>query len=115
MRFQILYRLSFRFFSKSAIDSSSIPAAPLFAFTRLHASHTTCLEISNGFAFSKDSSHLPWLIFKSRWLIHPLRSIPITEPSSLLRGDPPLYAASVLSSLWVLHLDFSLHIGVVGS
>src|SRR5262249_24225339 len=31
-------------------------------------------------------------------MTHPLRSSPITEPSSLLRGSPPLSGASVLSA-----------------
>jgi hypothetical protein len=64
------------------------------------------------------SSKIPpihWLIFKSSWITHPLRSIPITETSSLLRGDPPLRSASVLSFSWVLHLNFSLTIRATGS
>jgi len=68
----------------------------------------------NGFALFKDSSH-NWLIFKSSWMIHPLRSISITETSSLLQGDPPLRSASVLSFSWVLHLNFSLTIRATGS
>ena len=46
---------------------------------------------------------------------HSLRSSPITGPSSLLRSDPPLCSASVLSRLWVLHLRFSLGIEATGS
>jgi hypothetical protein len=45
----------------------------------------------------------------------PLCSISITETSSLLRVGPPPCLASVLSSLWVLHLDFSLNIKTTGS
>src|ERR1019366_9244200 len=60
IRFQILYRFPFRFLSKSAIDCSSTPAAPWFAFTRLYASQTSCLEIQNGFASLIGSSHC-WL------------------------------------------------------
>ena len=41
IRFQILYRLFFRSVSKSSIDCPSTPAAPLFALTRLYASHTS--------------------------------------------------------------------------
>jgi hypothetical protein len=48
-------------------------------------------------------------------LAHPLRSRPITGPSTLLRDDPPLCPASVLSLLWDLHLSFSLSIGTTGS
>ena len=47
-------------------------------------------------------------------MIQPLRSISITETSSLLRVGPPPCLASVLSSLWVLHLDFSLNIKTTG-
>jgi len=45
----------------------------------------------------------------------PLRSSPITGPSSLLRVAPPLYPASVLSRLGGFPLRFSLGIGVTGS
>ncbi len=45
----------------------------------------------------------------------PLRSISITETSSLLRVGPPLCPASVLSCLWDLHLHFSLSIRTTGS
>jgi hypothetical protein len=46
---------------------------------------------------------------------YPFRSISITETSSLLRGSPLLCSTSVLSSSWVLHLDFSRIIGTTGS
>ncbi|MGA7145900.1 MAG: hypothetical protein WBY47_15480, partial [Desulfobacterales bacterium] len=45
----------------------------------------------------------------------PLRSICITQISSLLRVVPPLCLASVLSHLWGLHLCFSLNIETTGS
>ena len=64
------------------------------------------------------SSQVPpikWLTFESGWIIHPLRSIPITGTSTLLRVGPPLCPASVLSPSWVLHLNFSLIIGTTGS
>ncbi|MDH3574882.1 MAG: hypothetical protein OEM90_14895 [Desulfobacteraceae bacterium] len=48
-------------------------------------------------------------------LTHPLRSSPITEPSTLIRDDPPLFSALVLSRLWGHHLRFSLNIGTTGS
>jgi hypothetical protein len=48
-------------------------------------------------------------------MIQPLRSISITETSTLLRVGPPLCSASVLSLSWVLHLSFSLIIGTTGS
>ena len=47
--------------------------------------------------------------------MQPLRSISITETSSLLRVSPPLCLASVLSLLWDLHLSFSLIIETTGS
>ena len=60
-------------------------------------------------------THNAWLTIFQNWMTQPLCSTSITEASTLLRAVPPLYAASVLSSLWVFHLDFSLYIGVVGS
>ena len=44
------------------------------------------------------------------WIIQSLRSTPITDASSLLRIVPPLHIASILSSLRVHRLDFSLNI-----
>ena len=48
-------------------------------------------------------------------LAHPLRSSPITGPSTLILDDPPLCSASILSPSWGFHLGFSLHIGTTGS
>ena len=48
-------------------------------------------------------------------MTQPLCSIPITGTSTLIRAVPPLCAASVLSSLWGHHLDFSLNIETTGS
>ena len=96
------------------MDCPSTPAAPLFAFTRLYASHTSHFEIQNGFALF--TRLLPFLVdLKIKLTTQPLRSSSITEPSSLLRAAPPLCPASVLSFLWVLHLNFSLIIGTTGS
>jgi len=47
--------------------------------------------------------------------MQPLRSIPITETSSLLQAAPSLCLASVLSLSWGLHLSFSLDIEATGS
>src|SRR3990167_4352649 len=44
-----------------------------------------------------------------------LCSIPITGTSLLLQAAPPLFSASVLSSLGFCPLDFSLGIGATGS
>ena len=49
------------------------------------------------------------------WATRPLRSSRITQPSPLLRAVPSLCLASVLWSLWGLHLDFSLSIETTGS
>ena len=69
---------------------------------------------TTGFVLSIGSSHF-WLTNFQNWMTQPLRSIPITEASSLLRAVPPLCSASVLSSSWDLHLDFSLSIRTTGS
>ncbi len=61
------------------------------------------------------SPALAGLTFACCELTHPLRSSPITEPSTLLRDDPPLCFASVLSFSWGLHLNFSLNIEATGS
>ena len=65
----------------------------------------------------KDIRFLPvaWLTITFCKLAHPLRSSPITGPSTLLLDDPPLCPASVLSRLWVFHLRFSLNIETTGS
>src|SRR4051794_15892255 len=41
IRFQTLYKLFFRSFSKTSMDTPSTPAAPLLAATRLYASPTS--------------------------------------------------------------------------
>ena len=64
--------------------------------------------------YSQGSSHF-WLTCKYSQTTQPLRSSSITEPSSLLLAAPSLCSASVLSLLWVLHLNFSLIIGTTGS
>lgn len=64
---------------------------------------------------SGSSPALAGLTITYRELTHPLRSNPITGPSSLIRDDPPLCPASVLSLSWGLHLSFSLAIRTTGS
>jgi hypothetical protein len=61
IRFQILYRLFFRSFSKSASDTLSTPGAPLFARTFSYASQTARFEISNDLsgAFNSPTQLLP--------------------------------------------------------
>src|SRR5512143_2330774 len=49
------------------------------------------------------------------WVIGPLRSMPITGTSMLLRAHPPLCPASVLWPLWGFHLGSSLGIEATGS
>src|SRR3954453_5277372 len=55
IRFQTLYRFLFRSFSNSSIEHRSTPAAPLFALTRLYASHTKLFGTSNGFSCEPDT------------------------------------------------------------
>src|SRR5215210_7656892 len=50
MRFHIRYRFLLRSCSNMAIVTSSPPAAPRFALTRLYASHTSRLVMPNDFA-----------------------------------------------------------------
>src|SRR5574342_288983 len=54
IRFQILYRLFPRSFSKSSMDCLSTPAPPLFALTCFHACHTKTLGMANGFPSGSD-------------------------------------------------------------
>ena len=65
----------------------------------------------------KEIRFLPasWLTVTSCELAHPLRSSPITGPSTLILDDPPLCSASVLSPSWAFHLSFSLNIRTTGS
>jgi hypothetical protein len=65
-------------------------------------------------ALVMNSSH-SWLVHSCGAPRHPLRSRSVTDPSTLLRGDPPLCLASVLRPLWVLHLGGSLGIEATGS
>ena len=55
------------------------------------------------------------LTLRRSWVIGPLRSMPITGTSTLLRAHPPLCPASVLWPSWDLHLGSSLRIGATGS
>ena len=79
------------------------------------ASHP--LETSRPQADVERTRLLPvtWLTFACYELAHPLRSNPITGPSTLIRDNPPLCLASVLSRLWVRHLRFSFIIKATGS
>jgi len=65
----------------------------------------------------KEIRFLPvaWLTISFSKLTHPLRSSSITEPSTLIRDDPPLCFALVLSFSWDRHLNFSLNIETTGS
>ena len=74
------------------------------------------LESSRSQAYAKETRFLPvsWLPIACCELTHPLRSSPITGPSSLLQDNPPLCPASVRSRLWGRHLRFSLYIGTTG-
>src|SRR6266545_551854 len=94
IRFQILYRLFFRSFSNSSIVTPSTPGAPSLAFTCRYASHTSCLEISNGLPcdFCPSTRFLPGTLVDRTGeprTARPLRSTSVTEASALLRAGPP--------------------------
>src|ERR1700688_4288857 len=59
MRFQSLYRLSFKSFSNPSIVCPSTPAAPRFAFTLSYASQTHRLGILHDFTLSTRFLPLP--------------------------------------------------------
>ena len=59
----------------------------------------------NNFTLLPGSSNY-WLTKRQGQMIQPLRSIPITGTSTLLRVGPPLCPASVLSFLWGPPLEF---------
>src|ERR1035437_6077342 len=106
MRFQILNKLFFRSDSKSSRVSLSTPGAPLLAATRLYASHTCCLGISNG--LTCDVGMFPLFLLGNApvdridspdepvpWLRSHLQTAGVSQ---LLRAGPPANAASVLSA-----------------
>src|SRR5674476_1151851 len=89
-RFQILYRLFFRSSSKAAKVCPSTPGAPLLAATRLYASQTCCLGISNGLTCDAGMfSSLPprtlrsWLIEVTVLMSRPLGSAPTSRQQGL--------------------------------
>ena len=69
---------------------------------------------TRGLASDTGSSHC-WLAAVLGRRAGPLRSRPITGPSSLLRARPPLCPASVLNRSRGLRLRVSLRIGTTGS
>lgn len=78
------------------------------------STHTAPIRPTLEFCFTRRI--LPFRVVRQfNGLTQPLCSIPITGTSSLLRAAPPQCLASVLSSLWVCHLDFSLSIKATGS
>jgi len=96
------------------------PHAPTDPCVKLsiHTDHASLpLETSRSKAYAIRTRFRPvsWLIIACCELSQPLRSIPITETSSLLRVVPPPCPTSVLSLLWVFHLSFSLNIRATGS
>src|SRR5262252_5062209 len=93
--FQIRYKLFSRSASNSSMDCRSTPAAPFFALTLLYASHTSLFEMSNDLSFGSD---LPTRVLPDQVRLfartkprmsQPLRSVSITQSSSLLRAGPP--------------------------
>ena len=87
--------------SNASIDSSSTPAAPLFALTLSNASQTTHFEMSNGLSdnFGSLTRLLPTPTSVDH-RTHPGDPSPSLRPhyraSPLLRDGPPLCPASVL-------------------
>src|SRR5208283_3287706 len=96
IRFQIRYRLSFKFASKSSIVSLSTPAEPALALTALKASYTSRFGMVNGFAVVTCFLLSP--VEHERW-----------------RLDPSPCSASVRSPCGSCRLGFSLGIGATGS
>jgi len=106
--------------AESGSPGESHPQAPTERYVTVscHTAHASrSLETSRSQADALKFRFLPdaWLTITYRELTHPLRSNPITGSSTLLRDDPPLCFASVLSSLRGRHLDFSLNIETTGS
>jgi len=81
---------------ESHLQSPSEPCVNLSIHTA-PASHP--LETSRSQADAERTRLLPvaWLTIACRELAHPLRSSPITEPSTLLLDDPSPSCASILS------------------
>src|SRR5262249_36899640 len=85
----------------SSMDRPSTPAAPLFALTRLYASHTSCFGILNGFTSGLDlltrllPDQTPGCSCDQDRMSQPLRSALITRVSSLLRAGPPARRARI--------------------
>src|SRR5665213_2015750 len=85
--------------------TASTPGAPLFAWTFRHASEMRRFRISNDFAFDCDlsvGSSPDGVDLWSIWPARPLRSSPITGPSSLLRAVPPQCLAVLCPSQFQL-------------
>ena len=100
--------------SNSAIDCASTPAAPWLAFTRLKASQTSLLGMSNGFALPTGAPVAGWPVAvaeqRSPFGPAPLQSLhPYYE---LLRPCAPLRYSGPGG---VRRLDVSLGIGATGS
>src|SRR6266545_3226229 len=96
IRFQTLYRFSFKDFAKSSIDCLSTPAAPALAFTALKASYTSCFGMVNCFAALTGLLLFPVGLMVQQ--LDPTPSLrPHCRPSSLVRIGPPQGPASVLS------------------
>jgi len=106
-----LNRLFFK--SRSNLDRHAVNTGrALLALTLRYASHTMCLEISNGFTCDLDS--LTWLLPATRLTTkrtrttRPLRSARVTG-SPLLQGGPSPCRASVLSPSQISCLGSPFH------
>jgi len=74
----------------------SPPGAPRTVRDPLESHGSRCSAVANGFASSTGSSRFQLASSQGR-TTQPLRSSPITGPSTLLRAAPPLRLALVLS------------------
>ena len=81
---------------------------PITGLTRRRSS-------GHGLHFPAEFLPIAGLTRRRNRMIGPLRSRPITGPSTLLRAHPPLCPASVLWPSWGFHLGFSLGIEATGS
>src|SRR5208283_5347316 len=94
IRFQIRYRLSFKFASKSSIVSLSTPAEPALALTALKASYTSRFGMVNGFAVVTRFLLSP--VERERWRLDPPPLLrPHYWPSTLLQDGPSPCSALV--------------------
>src|SRR5918999_3148127 len=91
--------------SNAAIDCPSTPAAPWLALTRLYASHTWRLEISNGFALS--NRFLPSLVDLSIKPNNVAPSLPLHYRAFIAVGSEEAHLRAGLRPPLKLDVQFS--------